>query len=143
MATAANSMALAAQARRSYVEGLLNGLPSVMQAVDHGARILLSQVADPATNIRFGTWYLRSLVERFGGSRTLAIASYNAGPEAVMRWIDFAGTEPPDVFVDSVPYGETRRYLRRVLRSYHLYRLLYPEAPVPAAPAQSPAAPSR
>jgi hypothetical protein len=52
MATAANSMALAAQARRSYVEGLLNGLPSVVQAVDHGARVLLSQVADPATNMR-------------------------------------------------------------------------------------------
>jgi hypothetical protein len=52
MATAANSMAMAAQARRSYVEGLLNGLPSVIQAVDHGARILLSQVADPATNMR-------------------------------------------------------------------------------------------
>ncbi|MEX2205656.1 MAG: transglycosylase SLT domain-containing protein [Myxococcota bacterium] len=98
-----------------------------------------SQLFDPATNIRFGTWYLRSLVERFGGSRTLAIASYNAGPEAVMRWIDFAGTEPPDVFVDAVPYGETRRYLRRVLRSYHLYRLLYPEpAAEPAAPEPSP-----
>jgi hypothetical protein len=52
MATAANSMALAAQARRSYVEGLLKGLPGVFQAVDHGARILLSQVADPATNMR-------------------------------------------------------------------------------------------
>jgi len=49
MATAANSLAMAAQARRSYVEGVLNGLPSVVQAVDHGARILLSQVADPAT----------------------------------------------------------------------------------------------
>jgi len=52
MATAANSMALAAQARRSYVEGLLNGLPGVVQAVDQGARILLSQVADPATMMR-------------------------------------------------------------------------------------------
>ncbi|MFL6661699.1 MAG: DUF1631 family protein [Rhizobacter sp.] len=52
MATAANSLALAAQARRSYVEGLLNGLPTVAQAVDHGARILLSQVADPATMMR-------------------------------------------------------------------------------------------
>jgi hypothetical protein len=61
MATAANSMALAAQARRSYVEGLLNGLPSVVQAVDHGARILLSQVADPATNIR-----RREVVEDLG-----------------------------------------------------------------------------
>jgi len=52
MATAANSMALAAQARRSYVEGLLNGLPSVVQTVDQGARILLSQVAEPATMMR-------------------------------------------------------------------------------------------
>jgi len=98
---------------------------------------------DPATNIRFGTFYLRSLVERFAGSRPLAIASYNAGPEAVTRWLDFAGAQPADVFVDSVPYGETRRYLRRVLRSYHLYRLLYPEAPGPEAPAQTPAAASR
>jgi len=52
MATAANRMALAAQARRSYVEGLLNGLPGVVQAVDHGARILLGQVADPPTTMR-------------------------------------------------------------------------------------------
>jgi hypothetical protein len=61
MATAANSMALAAQARRSYVEGLLNGLPSVVQAVDHGARILLSQVADPPTMMR-----RREVVEDLG-----------------------------------------------------------------------------
>ncbi|WP_372525508.1 DUF1631 family protein [Piscinibacter sp.] len=52
MATDANSMALAAQARRSYVEGLLNGLPSVVQAVDHAARLLLSQVAEPAIAMR-------------------------------------------------------------------------------------------
>ena len=52
MATTANSMALAAQARRNYVEGLLNGLPSVVQAVEQGARILLGQVADPATAMR-------------------------------------------------------------------------------------------
>jgi len=48
MPTDANSMALAAQARRSYVEGLINGLPSVIQAVDQGARALLAQVAEPA-----------------------------------------------------------------------------------------------
>ncbi len=52
MASEANSMALAAQARRSYVEGLLNGLPSVVQAIDQGARLLLSQVADNATQMR-------------------------------------------------------------------------------------------
>src|SRR5512143_1523381 len=52
MATDANSMALAAQARRSYVEGLLNGLPSVMQAIDHGARLQLSQTAEPAVTAK-------------------------------------------------------------------------------------------
>jgi hypothetical protein len=52
MATDANSMALAAKARRSYVEGLLNGLPSVVQAVDQRARVLLSQVAEPAVASR-------------------------------------------------------------------------------------------
>jgi len=97
-----------------------------------------TRLFDPAVNIRFGTFYLRSLVQRFSGSRPLAIASYNAGPEAVTRWLDRDGALPPDVFVDSVPYGETRRYLRRVLRSYHMYRLLYREAPP-----QTPTAASR
>jgi len=47
MATDANSIALATKARRSYIEGLFNGLPSVVQAIDQGARLLLSQVAEP------------------------------------------------------------------------------------------------
>jgi soluble lytic murein transglycosylase len=97
-----------------------------------------ARLLDPSLNIRFGTFYLRSLVQRFAGSRPLAIASYNAGPEAVTRWVDRDGTLPADVFVDSVPYGETRRYLRRVLRSYHMYRLLYREPPP-----QTPTAASR
>jgi soluble lytic murein transglycosylase len=88
-----------------------------------------SRLYDPATNIRFGTYYLRQLVAKFSGSRALAIASYNAGPEAVNRWLDRDGALPPDEFVDAVPYGETRRYLRRVLRSYRIYGLLYAEAP--------------
>ena len=52
MPTDANSMALAAQARRSYVEGLINGLPSVVEAANQGARILVSQVAEPAVMAR-------------------------------------------------------------------------------------------
>jgi soluble lytic murein transglycosylase len=83
----------------------------------------------PELNIRFGTYYLNYLVEHFGGSQPLAIAAYNAGPEAVTRWLDSDGRNPDDVFVESVPYGETRRYLRRVLRSQRIYRLLYPIGP--------------
>ncbi len=82
----------------------------------------------PAINLRFGTFYLAQLVERFGGSRPLAIAAYNAGPEAVERWRNRDGKLELDLFVESVPYGETRRYLRRVLGSRQMYRLLYPQA---------------
>jgi soluble lytic murein transglycosylase len=93
-------------------------------------------VAD--TNVRFGTYYLEHLLERFAGTRPFAIAAYNAGPEAVGRWIKRDGDVPLDIFVDSVPYGETRRYLRKVLRSFHLYHLLYdsPEPAPVALPAQ-------
>ncbi len=68
---------------------------------------------------------MKDLKGRFSGSAPLAIAAYNAGPEIVTQWQLRTGDESQDVFVESVPYGETRRYLRKVLRSYHVYRLLY------------------
>jgi soluble lytic murein transglycosylase len=85
----------------------------------------------PDLNIRFGTYYLNQLVDHFQGSQPLAIAAYNAGPDAVSRWLDSEGRRPDDAFVESVPYGETRRYLRRVLRSQRIYRLLYAPEPAP------------
>ena len=68
---------------------------------------------------------MKDLKRRFAGSAPLAIAAYNAGPEIVRQWNQRTGKLDPDVFVESVPYGETRRYLRKVLRSYHVYQLLY------------------
>jgi soluble lytic murein transglycosylase len=93
------------------------------------------------TNVRFGTYYLKDLLRRFSGSEPLAIAAYNAGPEVVSRWVKQQEPFAADAFVDSVPYGETRRYLRKVLTSYHMYKLLYGAGP--AAPAQPPAPASR
>lgn len=82
---------------------------------------------DPALNVRFGTYYLRQLGQQFQDSRPLMIAAYNAGPDIVERWLERGGTMPTDRFVDSVPYTETRRYLRRVLRSYRMYQRIYPD----------------
>ena len=83
------------------------------------------RLRDPTTNIRFGTYYLKHLMGVFDGSRPLAIAAYNAGPDAVTSWLERDGHLPDDAFVDSVPYSETRRYVRRVLRSWRVYQLLY------------------
>ncbi len=80
---------------------------------------------EPATNIRFGTFYLKRLIGRFRGSEVLAIAAYNAGPNIVSRWLERDGRQAKDAFVESVPYSETRRYLRRVVRSLRVYQLLY------------------
>ncbi len=81
---------------------------------------------DPAVNVRFGTFYLRQLGQQFQDSRPHMIAAYNAGPDIVERWLARGGSMPTDRFVDSVPYTETRCYLRRVLRSYRMYQLVYP-----------------
>ena len=94
---------------------------------------------EPSTNVRFGTYYLKHLLGRFDGSPELAIAAYNAGPDAVKTWLKRAGQLDEDAFVESVPYGETRRYLRRVLRSRRMYRLLYDSSGQPRSLITQPA----
>ncbi len=80
----------------------------------------------PETNIALGTRYLAELSERMDGRISAMIASYNAGPRAVAGWLSKAGPGiEDDVFVEDIPYGQTRSYTRRVLRSYWLYQQLY------------------
>ncbi|MBI5235421.1 MAG: transglycosylase SLT domain-containing protein [Deltaproteobacteria bacterium] len=75
---------------------------------------------DPMTSVRFGSWYLARLLERFDNKLHLAIAAYNAGPTAVEKWMKKL-PEEPDEFVESIPYAETRNYVKRVLGSYDAY----------------------
>lgn len=83
------------------------------------------QLYDPETNIRFGTYYLAKLVRRFGGNPVLAIASYNGGPHNVDKWKRRNGHLDLDVFVEEIPFHETRNYVKKVYRSWGLYRTLY------------------
>jgi soluble lytic murein transglycosylase len=76
-------------------------------------------------NVRLGARYLGQLIRRFDGSVALALAAYNAGPGAVSRWLEARGHLETDEFVEEIPYEETRGYVKRVLRSYASYRLLY------------------
>jgi soluble lytic murein transglycosylase len=79
----------------------------------------------PEVNVKLGCRYLGQLLRRFDGSLVLALAAYNAGPTPVQRWVTERGGEDLDVFVEEIPYDETRGYVKRVLRSYAAYRLLY------------------
>ena len=70
-----------------------------------------STLVDPDVSLRLGTWYLASLLGRFGAPR-LALQAYNAGPSRALEWLD----HPEDVF------PETESYVKRVLQSVFIYR---------------------
>jgi len=79
----------------------------------------------PRTNIRLGTFYLDQLMRQFDGRLVAAVASYNAGPHNVARWlVERPGLED-DEWVEAVPYSQTRSYVKRVMRSIHAYRMLH------------------
>jgi soluble lytic murein transglycosylase len=80
---------------------------------------------DPRVNLRLGTHYLGELSAQFGGRLSAAVGSYNAGPNAVARWLAERGTLEDDEWVESIPYEQTRSYVKRVLRSLHAYEILY------------------
>ncbi|MBI5903218.1 MAG: transglycosylase SLT domain-containing protein [Deltaproteobacteria bacterium] len=87
---------------------------------------------DPDLNIELGAWYVEHLSGRFNNDLVLTIAGYNAGPNAALRW---AGTLPAetDEFIESIPYPETRRYVKKVIGSYLEFKRLYgSEAPLTA-----------
>jgi soluble lytic murein transglycosylase len=75
---------------------------------------------DEGTNLHLGAWYLGHLIEQFNGNVVLAVASYNAGPDAVGRWAE-KGVGNLDEFIESIPFNETRYFTKKVMRSYHEY----------------------
>lgn len=76
---------------------------------------------DPSVNIALGTRYLAQMAARFGGSPWLASAAYNAGPNRVDQWLQARGTLPPDIFIATIPYKETREYVARVMAFSVIY----------------------
>ncbi|TDB02354.1 transglycosylase SLT domain-containing protein [Halomonas marinisediminis] len=72
-------------------------------------------VLDPQTNIRLGSTYIRDMLERYRGNRLAATAAYNAGPGRVDHWLQSSATEAFDLFVEGIPFRETRHYVQAVL----------------------------
>jgi soluble lytic murein transglycosylase-like protein/TolA-binding protein len=79
----------------------------------------------PHTNIRFGAWYLAALIKEFDGQTPLAIASYNAGPFNVKRWVDQAPDCTMEEFIERIPFVQTRIYVKKILGTFYLYRSLF------------------
>lgn len=80
---------------------------------------------DPESNITLGCAYLKYLRERFDGNDLLTIAAYNGGEGSVRKWIKQFGTDDYDLFIERIPFDETRNYVKKVFRSYCMYKKVY------------------
>jgi len=80
---------------------------------------------DPEKNIAVGAAEYEQKLKTMNGNHTLAIASYNAGEEAVGTWLEKTPIDDLDLFVDSIPYAETRLYVKTVTRNRFEYRRIY------------------
>jgi soluble lytic murein transglycosylase len=111
----------------SGARGLLQLMPETAERVARDAQLeafSLDDLFEPRINIQLGSDYLSTLLRRFDGRESAAIGSYNAGPHVVARWVADESVED-DVWVEEIPYDQTRAYVKRVLRSLHAYRVLY------------------
>ncbi len=96
--------------------GLMQLMPPT--AKDHSRSLGIvfgpARLENPDVNIQLGTFHLRMLVNMFRGNEYLAIASYNAGQGNVLKWRRAAPGKPVDEFLESIPFQETRNYVKRV-----------------------------
>jgi soluble lytic murein transglycosylase len=87
-----------------------------------------SSLARPETNVALGCRFLAELRAKFPTTPQLAISAYNAGPGAPLRWIAARESDDFDLWVEQIPFEETRKYTKRVLASYAAYSFLYDPA---------------
>ncbi len=105
------------------------GAMGVMQLMPATARrmekVSKRELFDMKTNVRLGVKYFDQLLVRFEGDAELALAAYNAGPEKVDQWKRRYVTDDRVLFLDLIPYRETREYVAYIARNYYWYLSLY------------------
>ncbi|HEY4369536.1 MAG TPA: transglycosylase SLT domain-containing protein [Steroidobacteraceae bacterium] len=97
--------------------GLLQLLPETARRVAQvwkRPRPAPADLFDPAVNVPLGAANLRGLIDKFNGQTAVALAGYNAGPSAAARWLPTESIDP-DIWVENIPFNETRGYVQRVL----------------------------
>lgn len=109
--------------------GLMQIMPAEAERIstDDGmlGPVTRDQLFNPATNVEVGAAEIVQKLKAMNGNLMLAIASYNAGEDAVGRWLTKTSLDDVDVFIESIPYAETRLYVKSVMRNQHEYRRIY------------------
>lgn len=104
--------------------GLMQLMPGTAKDVAKSLNIKSpsrTALLQPKLNVQLGSKYLRSMLDKYDNQQVLATASYNAGPHRVKRWLPKNQKMSADVWVDTIPYDETRKYVRRVMAYSTVY----------------------
>jgi peptidoglycan lytic transglycosylase len=110
-------------------QGLMQILPATAYFIAHlsgGSSFIASDLSTPSINVAYGSYYLRYLLDHYGGNEMLAVAAYNGGLANVDGWVAHAGAAGKPLAVSEIPFSETRDYVQRVLRAQAAYRATYP-----------------
>jgi soluble lytic murein transglycosylase len=113
---------------RANAYGLTQVRPSTARQVARRVGIrhfASSSLFQPAINLNFGAFILRSMLDQCGENFERTLAAYNAGASRVADWAAWSAYREPAEFVESIPFSETREYVQAVLRNADLYRRLY------------------
>jgi soluble lytic murein transglycosylase len=104
--------------------GLMQLMPATGRDVAKEIKLPYSGLAtlvDPESNIRLGTTYLGQMATRYNGNQVLATAAYNAGPHRVDRWLPEDGSIDARIWIENIPFDETRKYVKRVLAAQAIF----------------------
>ncbi len=123
--SALDPKALSWAGARGLTQLMLSTAQAVARNVPEIKKVTPELLMQPDPNIRLGAAHLGSLLRQFNGNKAYAIASYNAGSHAVNRWREQRADLELDEWVEEIPIAETRGYVKRVLRTYNTYQLLY------------------
>ncbi len=102
--------------------GLMQIMPKTAKQLK-GVQVPKQYLLKARNNIELGTKYLKELLERYKGNNVLATASYNAGPYRVSKWLESTPALPADMWIETIPYRETREYVKSVLAYQQIYQV--------------------
>ncbi len=105
--------------------GLMQLIPGTGALVAQKLNLKQYTLENPNDNVKLGTWLLDSTHQQYNNNSLLAVASYNAGSGKVSTWLQGRGAIDPDEFVESIPYEETKDYVKQVFGNYWNYLRLY------------------
>ncbi|WP_026301489.1 transglycosylase SLT domain-containing protein [Colwellia piezophila] len=102
-------------------KGLMQLMPNTAKQLTRGS-VSRQYLYNAENNIQLGTKYLRKLLDKSKGNQVIATASYNAGPYRVKRWLKNNSTMPADIWIETIPFKETRNYVKSVLAYQEIYQ---------------------